>query len=482
MDINAKAIIYKSLYEKDGNVWEPFDGQIQVADVVLNRRCKVVFLRCGRGWSKSFSAAWIACKYALENPKVTVCIYAPELKQAKRIYWYPELVKKFLMPELIETERGDECFYKLINDSYIHIDGSDNTSQRGLKPNLVVADEYADFDPGWYSAMVPNVGKVGGSILFMGTPPEFPILHDGTEHHYVELDKEVKALMKINPARYFHLVKPTSDNPHYPKEEIEAFREQCERRAQGYVFRREMLAEIVSGSKAQIFPMFSDTHHVCGHEDLLAYVNQNPEKYEYICSIDPSTKGVFAVNVILIDRYLSEVIWLDEIHETRPEFTTPNRMCPRIKDLMNLYNEDESAWSMWCDNAAASFIVSAQEHHDMTFTPCVKQPNDKTEWLETLADILSLNKGKFSENCGSTIREFKMYVRDASGKPVKARDHHIDLSRYALKGNMFTLNELVVHKPKIDPISVGRMISLEKDLENLTRENDWTYDIFQNYE
>lgn len=475
-----KVLIHNSLYNNE-EPWKPFDAQLDIADAVFNRGVKVVFLRCGRGFSKTFTAAWMAAKYALENPKSIVCLYAPELKQAKRIYWYPEIIKKFIYKELIRVERGDENFYKLVNGSYIHIDGSDNTSQRGLKPNFVVADEYADFDAGWYDAMMPNIGKVAGTIVFMGTPPEFPVLHDGSEHHYVELDRMVKQLSKKSPNRYYHLIKPTRDNPHYPPSEIEEFRQQCIRRGQEFVFRREMLAEIVSGSKMQIFPMINDTH-VVEHEKLLEEIKKNPSKYEYICSIDPSTRGVFAVNVILLDRYSAEVIWLDEIHETQAELTTPARMCPRIEEMLALYGVPGEDWAMWCDSAAASFIVGASEHHGMYFTPAEKKPSDKTEWLEVLADIFSLNKGRFSSRCENTFREFQMYVRDSHGRPVKARDHHIDLSRYALKGEGFSLNELFVPNKIVNPISEGRMRTIEQDMQEYRNEIDWTTQILDLYD
>lgn len=483
-DYNIEQRLYLAIQESLYRHFKPFPGQVDLGRAVFQDKCRLIFVQCGRGWGKTLCAAWLTSKYALENPGSVVYVLAPLYKQVKEIYWYTRLMQQFIADDFILRTDKQETYFELRNGSRIKLDGSDNKdSQRGVKPNFVVADEYADFDPGWIDVMLPNVGKVRGQVVFIGTPPEFPKLHDGTDHHYVALTKQIKALQKESKRKGFHIWAPTSQNPYYPEEVLEEEEKRLVNNGEAYVWEREYQAKIVSGAKLTIFPQFhEETHVAMTHEDLMVDVKVNPSKFDYVVSADPGTKACFAVNFIAIDRYTSTPYFLDEIHETDPALTTGGIMCPRIREKMREYWEEEDEWLLVADSAAASFIADAAEHHDLVFVPSKKQPGDKQEYLGLLGDVFNNRGAVFSPRCEFTVNEIVNYVRDDRGLPLKKHDHHIDAIRYGLKAANFTFIEAIERKTQENPIAEGRMISLEADLRQRRRDNDWTLDIIGNFD
>lgn len=484
LNLNIEQKLYLAVQESLYRTFQPFPGQVNLGRAVFETHSRLIFVQCGRGWGKSLTAAWLASKYALENPNSVVYVLAPFYKQAKEIYWYPKLIQQFVSDDMITRVDKQETYFEFRNGSRMKIDGSDNKdSQRGVKPNFVVADEYADFDPGWIDVMLPNVGKVRGQVVFIGTPPEFPRLHDGTDHHYVALVKQIKGLQKEDKKKGFHIWAPTSSNPFYPADVLVEEEKRLRGNGEDFVWEREYLAKIVSGAKKTIFPQFHEETLVCEtHEELMEVINSNPSKFEYVVTADPGTKACFAVNFIAIDRYTSTPYFLDEIHEVDAGLTTGGIMCPRIREKMHEYCADEDEWFLVADSAAASFIADASEHHDLIFTPSRKQSGDKQEWLSVLGDVFNMRTKIFSPRCEYTVNEIMNYVRDDRGMPVKKHDHHIDAVRYGLKCVDFTFHDKVDKKKEVNPISEGVMISIEKDLRNRSREDDWTLAITDDFD
>lgn len=484
LELNVEEKIYLAIQESLYRSFAPYPAQVDLGRAIFEDKCRLIFVQCGRGWGKSLSAAWLAAKYALENPDSVVYILAPLYKQVKEIYWYPRLMQQFIDDDFISRVDKQETYFELRNGSRIKLDGSDNKdSQRGVKPNFVVADEYADFDSGWIDVMLPNVGKVRGQVVFIGTPPEFPKLHDGTDHHYVGLAKQIKRLQKEDKKKGFHIWAPTETNPYYPKDVLEEEEKRLRGQGEDFVWEREYMAKIVSGAKRVIFPQFhEETHVASSHEELMSVISANPSRYEYVVTADPGTKACFAVNFIAVDRYTSTPYFIDEIHEEDPALTTGGVMCPRIREKMHEYWPEEDEWFLVADCAAASFIADAAEHHDLIFVPSRKQPGDKQEWLGVLGDVFNNRVGVFSPRCEMTVNEIMNYVRDDRGMPLKKHDHHIDAIRYGLKAVDFTFNEKEEKRIEVDPIREGVMISLERDLENRRREDDWTIAISDDFD
>lgn len=472
------AITY-SLYRN----FQPFPGQLEIGKAIFTHNARMVFVRCGRGWGKTLTLAWLASKKALETPNSLVYLTAPLYKQAKRIYWLSGLLDDFIDADFVEQRSNQETYLVLKNGSQIFVDGSDNyDAHRGLKPNFVIADEYADFDPKWVNVMMPNVAKTRGQMIFIGTPPEMPRLSNGEDHHYVQLRKQIQEMSVAHPGKAFFITKPTSDNPFSDKEFLADEQKRLGDLGMSYVYEREYEAREVSGSSLQVFPMFDSRQDLlyCSHEQLMKNIYENPDKYEYGCFADPGTKSVFAVRFMAINRYTGTPYWLDEIYETNPEETVPSVMCPRIKAKMFELAPDQN-WNLVADSAASSFIIDAMENHDMVFAPCIKQAGDKTEYLGILARVFLEMENIISDRCIKTRDEYVGYVRGPDGRPIKHRDHLIDADRYGMKYLGFTFIPKEEKKRVEETVSENRMRTIEQDMRELRR-NDLASQILGMYE
>ena len=424
--------------------WTPNPGQLEIGKAIFNRGCKVVFARMGRNGGKSYGGVGFAVKYALENPGSRIYYFAPLYKQVKDIVWYPKLIEEFLHPRYIERQDNQDARMFLLNGSYIKCDGSDNfDAQRGYKPDFVVADEFADFHPRWSEAMFPNLAARDATLLMMGTPPSFPVLADGKKHHYVVMDEEVRGRMKKGSDRSFWIHLPTHNNPTISPEWLKEEEERLTNRGEEYVWRREYLAEIVVGDSSAVFPMFSESKHTTEHEDLIAEIQKDPNRYEWWCGADPATRSTFGVLFMAIDRYTATPYWLDEFYEQDASFTTTNMMLPRVHKKIEELHPNLDDWNFVCDNAAASFIEESAQHPEFPvyWQPTQKQLRDKFEGINLLKDIFLGRTTLISKRCTFLSSEIINYCTDRRGKVIKERDHLIDISRYILKEMNFNFHQ-----------------------------------------
>jgi len=473
----------------------PFDGQKLLHQALFDLGCKVLFLQCGRGWSKTFTAVYLAAKWAMCFPDQSVLYLAPQFKQAKKIVWYNKLFEQFIDAEtFIERKDKQECFYQLVNGSMIDIDGSDNfDSQRGLKPNLVVADEYAEFNEEWVDVMFPNIIKSRGSIFFMGTPPRFPVLANGRDHHYVTWRNYVKDHMKDNPERFFHIQLPTWNNPYADKTELAEEKKRLISLDMGHVWRREYGAEIVQGAQSQVFKKYSAQRHNILQESILDMVHNDMNRFEYCVSADPGTKSCFAVLFGVLDRFDSKLYLVDEIYETDSAFTTTRHIMPEILEKMRAINPFLDEWVCVADQAAAWFIAEVidwfeskeayewfetneMEYSALFFDPTDKRVGDKDEGIALIKDLLNEKEEWIAEECENFILELVNYQTDKRGRYIKLADHALDCARYMLKRMMFSFkNETPEVMPEYD--KPRGWSSVADQYKAWRQKRDWTYGI-----
>lgn len=455
--------------------WTPFPAQLKLGRALFNPDGSLtsnthIFVCNGRGWAKSTSAAWLAAKYALENPRVHILLLAPTLKLARRIYWdsIEDGLDAFIDPFFVKEKSKSRLTLELHNGSKIEIDGADDpNAHRGLRPDLVIADEYKDFHPGWYDAMAPNLSKNSGRILFLGTPPPGDLLSDGSQHHFLSTYERVKEMQDTGQGGFI-MHAPTWENPYHDKEFVEGERRYYLEKDWFYIFEREYGAKIISGAKNRIFPMLTREDHEVPYSELIATLHADPDRYDYGCFCDPGTKGAFAVRFMAIDRYTSTPYWVDEIYETNPYETTTAKIIPRIREKLNEIYPKEDSWYFVADSAAASFLVDAWQHHKIPFAPCLKEPGDKREWISIIADVFLFRKRIISDRCQNTWNEYLNYQGDVDGRIVKKNDHLIDADRYGLKFMAFTFNPLEKPKP-FQPQDFSEELD-ERELSSITRQ------------
>lgn len=464
--------------------WAPTPGQLEIGRAIA-RGCRVIFVRVGRNGGKSFGSAGFSARFMLENPGCFVLYTAPLLKQAKEIMWQPELLQQFVPEEYVAHIDNQDYRITFSNGSYFKIDGSENyNAHRGLKPHLVIADEYADFDYRWGEAMFPNLLAKKAVLLCLGTPPEFPVLESGVKHHYVVMDDECQRRAKLSPERVAWIHLPTSSNPTIDPLDLEDEHQRLIARGEEYVYRREYLAEIVSGSSSAIFPMFSSNEHRTDSEALIAMVQKDPSRYDLWVGADPATKSVFRVVFMAIDHYTSTPYWLSELTEKDPSYTVASRMNPRVYETIERIYPVMDEWRFIADNAAASYIEESfqEANFPINWEPTQKKVEDKLDGISLLKEIFLARKRIMGSECEDTTIEFTNYQNDKTGRPIKKGDHSIDISRYILKASGFKMKETPMPKKVIaDPEETNYLVAATHQWRKRVLQTDWVGQILTRY-
>lgn len=464
--------------------YQPHSGQVPIVQALFSPNGATrVFVRCGRKFGKTTIGAYCLIRKALFEPG-SRCYYLTPLKtQADEIVWSSGLLTNFILTAeelgypttnpLIKHIDKQKMRITFFNDSFIKVDGSDNIdAQRGWNPDMICADEFAEFHPDWAGVMIPNLLARKATIIILGTPPRFPVLPDGTKHQYVIFDEEFQKEHKAGKRTTFHIYAPTWVNPHNDKEWLEEEKQRLYDRGDGIVWEREYAAKIVLGDRQAVFPMYAPETHLVDHDELRELILGNPDRYEWFCSADPGTKSVFSVVFAAIDRYTSSIYLLDEIYERDPGQTTTRNIVPRIQAICEEWNEDLTEWQFIADSAAAWFIQDAFEHFDLTFTPTEKQSGDKQDGISTIKDILLHRDRIISDRCTNTSAELQNYRTDDKGRILKEHDHAIDNFRYILKASMFTFIDEEPPKTEAELYPEKRFWTMEEDYRNYRRQQD----------
>lgn len=464
--------------------WAPRPGQKILGNAVFGLLCKIIFIRFGRNGGKTHGGMGCAIKFAIENPGSRVFYFLPTEKQVLDIIWQPKLWEEFLDPDFIARFDNENHILELKNGSFLRFCGSSIVwDARGIKPDLVIADEYADFDPEWATTFFPNLLGRDAPIVMMGTPPEYPITEEGKKHHYVLMDEMCQRQMKTHPHRVFWAWLPTwVANPKISAESLEFERLRLKEEGEEHKYWREYGAHIVTGSSKQIFPMISKERHLTPYEPLAAMVRENRNRFELWVGGDPATKSVFAVNFVAIDHYTAKPYWLREIHETDASQTVAQAMNRRIYDILTELGWELSDCEFVCDSAAASYIEEsdAEPNYPISWTPIEKQHEDKLQGLNDLKTVLLNSEHVISEECMETYNEFMLYRRDKNGRIPKKNDHHIDLSRYILKASGFDFKTSEPKKPKEeDPEENNYLMPAHLAKAKKDHDNDWTRHVLE---
>lgn len=110
---------------------------------------------------------------ALLEPNRIFHYVCPNLNQAKRLVWDPpDMLKRYLPPEIIDKQNDVELKIFLKNGSQIYILGADNPERlRGQQVHGVVLDEYESMKESVYDEIYrPVLAANGGFCWLVGTP------------------------------------------------------------------------------------------------------------------------------------------------------------------------------------------------------------------------------------------------------------------------------------------------------------------------
>ena len=434
-------------------------GQIEVLQDLYKHGKKIIMLPCGRKFAKTESAAYVLWKQALNHPGSACYYVTPQGSHGREIVWNNNRLQKFLgkdSKKYINQPRNQEMLIPFKNGSYIRVIGSENYGvANGLTPDIAVYDEFKLFHPRWHTDFSPNLSIKAAPLLIIGT---LPTPGDSNYEQYYEVLDAVKS----HPKGAVHF-KTTWDNPinQLPdiKEGIERDIEMLRLRGEEDVVQREYYSKIIPGGKRAVFPMLQRERHVVPHATILAEIDRDRKRLEFVWCADPGNTTAFGMLFACLNRYTGKLYILDEIYEKNQNDTSCGVIIPRGKSKcfeLQPGGNLEDDWLKISDEAAAWFMTESMQRYGIYFSPAEKWKGTKEEGLSLIKDQLIHGAAVISDRCENLLREMEMYAKDGSGKIPKKNDHLIDCFRYLNMGLRYDFNTIAEYVKNPDPIEAMR--------------------------
>lgn len=370
-------------------------------------RYKVVNI--GRRAGKSTLSVIKIIDFASKNPKSISWMVSPTYKQTKAIAF--SLFKEYLPEGLINKVNETELRFDLKNGSQIYLKGADSPdSLRGVRIDFCVFDETAFIDK-WeevWKVMRPTLADSKASVWFISTPNGF--------NHFKEM-----AEMMEEDWSYHHYT--TYDNPHIPREEIEAMKTEMDEDS----FAQEILGEFRKMS-GLIYKTFSRKIHMVDIPRL-------DHGYTFTRSLDfgfahKSALGYFAINSTGTEIYLYDGIY-------QPQLTGDDLVeAIKIKDAGRMFTNPVA-------DSAQPMQIEELDRQGIHFNPIEKGPDSVKIGITKVAELLKVRKDTgrptlmINKHLTWVADEFEKYrwmenktqgtIKEA---PLKRDDDAMDMIRY----------------------------------------------------
>jgi Terminase large subunit, T4likevirus-type, N-terminal len=451
------------------------EGQLPLVKAIFYDGKRECMMQCGRSFGKTEEVLYIATRWAISRPKQIIYILCPERKQAKEIYWASRRLQDYAHKSMVAEERDSELRLVFTNGSFICIDGSDNyKSLRGVKPNLVVYDEFQDHDRRVDEAMRPNLGSKRAPLIRIGTPPE-------AEGYYTEVRQNIIKHVKRGSPTHFYLERPTSTNPYFDPDFLITERERLSERGELDQYLREYEAKFIPGGAGSVFPMFHGRKHaiVKSQPEILKMIHRDRKNMNWFTVIDPG-QSCFAVTFACVNKYTSQIFLLDEIYEKNRHLTSSGKIWPRIKEIQKKLCSIEDRWSTFCDEAASWFPVEIYDKFNENIYPTKKAKHNKKDDISFIKDLMYKEDAMFmSSTMPGLIKELESYVTKQDGSYSKANDHQIDNLRYLLSvsGFKFFAEDPEIKETKSRPLDLNQLLQQQaREADPFGGNNDLVFD------
>ena len=478
--LNRHAEIMTAVYDRINNVHKKplHKGQIQVAQDYFIKGRELIMSQWGRNGGKTEGALYIATVAALLTDAFQVMIITPQLKQGKKIYW--SRLSYYPPPQYVEARNVSELQMKFLNGSTITIDGCDNyDALRGVKPNLVIYDEFQDHSKEFHlEVMQPNLLGKGSSLIVFGTPPK------KRSAYYVEfcenLEKRIKEERETaNVTASYHEF-PTSINPRISMERLMRIRKELIESGNEVIWMREYEGKRAFGGEDVVFPKWmpvssGEAGHIRKHAVLLSYLEHDRSKLKWYTICDPGTSTCFAVLFICYNKFTQQIFILDEIYEKDRKRTDSRQMWERIrKKESELYpNSQQTDWIRVYDEAAAWFyneIAAMHRGQRLNMFPSQKQSSNEETDISKIKMAMA-QPGAFcvSDRCYWLRWEIESYVTvfNKNGDAVyqDTNNHLIDCLKYFMQISNWSLMEKAEEvRQNVEDVSQGhRIYSVDND-------------------
>jgi len=421
----------------------PEQGPVLRALFAENR--SVIMGQCGRSYGKTEIILYIAWRFSLTHPGAETYIICPELKQAKKIYWFSRRIQRYGPRHFVAEEWESKLQLIFKNSSHIILDGCENVEAlRGIKPDLVIYDEFQHhshfFDE---EVMQPNLSSGRVSLVVMGTPPK-------RHCYYVDFRNVVLQKIKEQNPRYAYFELPSWCNPTLDRKWLEEKKKDLFAQGKQNVWYREYEGKLLFDTESAIFPMFHPPTMVLPHENIAEIIKKDQKKLQYWAVFDPGTATCFAVLFVAYNPYTSEVFLLDEIYETIRSETNASKIWSRANQIKTLYNDDLPVWTNLYDEAAAWFeteVRSEFSENEFVLIPTKKERRNTIDSQEgrpgesLIMNAMLQKKFFVSSRCPKFVWEIEQYTKDEFGRYPTSHDHLMDCLFYFFAASNYTIRQ-----------------------------------------
>ncbi len=375
--------------------------------------------------------------------------YGAFAKAVREFLWAPGRLENYGPKDYIQEINKTEMRQTFTSNTFVKLDGADEfRGAKGINPDVLIADEGADYSNDFWNAMMPNLMAKDALILVISSPPwnleeapDKPVFFVRLMDLWKKYQDEGIRDNKPNKYAYFNM--PTETNPHISKEWLKEERKTLFAMGLDDEWKREYMAQRVRAGGKRIIGTFDRKMHVYSHEFLTQKIEKNLTILHWTTTVDPS-QSAFGVLVLAIDPYSKEVFFLDEILERDENETTEQMLLPRIlKKEDEFYpSDDRSRFIRVCDEAARWWIVGCSNDPALgvPFEQTEKSLNSIEMGLSLLRTLFFLDKGYVSERCVNFIWQLENWKRDRKGNFPKGNDDLIDCARYGLHVNGYYLS------------------------------------------
>lgn len=368
----------------------------QRAIVQSPARFKVIV--CGRGFGKTVIAVEVLGWEAMQKPNARVLYISPTYQSSRDIAW-----KRLKDRYGSITTKVNESLLQLTlaNGSEIVLRGWESIETlRGQEFDFIVVDEVdtmRKFWVGWEEVLRPTLRISMGGVLFIGTPKGFGTLHKLSQYPGQE---------GFEDWRYFHYT--SYDNPHLPREEIEA----AQRQLTDDAFAQEYMADFRKQGNL-VYPEFDDKLHVYDDTHVIP-------AHEFVAGIDFAYSHACAV--------------LSIIRDTRGEYwVTKEFYRTKMTDLAIAEYVATQGYDKVYPDPAQPQGVAELRRHGVNCYEVVKSPDSVEKGVSRVREMLKRRRIHVHQSCVNTILEFRQYARDPdTGKIIKDGDDAMDALRYAI--------------------------------------------------
>jgi hypothetical protein len=449
--------------------WIPHETQLAVGHALFYEKKKRIFLECGRKWGKGEILAYIIWRWCLTFQNQHCYYMAPLAKQSRELLWANRRIQNFAgqasrkIWQKPPNNSQMRVFFR--TNSWIKLDGSDNVdSYRGVNPHLIIYDEFKDFKEEFHEAMEPNLTSFEAPLIIAGTPPKT------SDNQFTRVAKEIQ---DDPDGAYFNF--ESEDNPYLSKDWLEKTRTRLFAMGDEEIWFREYKAKRVVGGKSHIIPTFNKKVNVKPHDKIMAQLQRDMPRLEWITIADPGTITVFGVLFMAVNKYTKRIYILDEIYETEQKLTSSSKIHPRVKRIQHdLTGHQNIDWLQVVDCAAAWFANEIMSTFQEYWQPSDKFTVKKDRGISLIKDQCWRELVEISDRCIKLIWEVENYIKDKNGNIPKINDHLIDCWRYGnTEGGLDLLPE--EEPEKINPQYRGFTIDQDLNSEQLIVNTDSDY-------